>query len=309
MSIHSRLHASFLSGIRRTRVTQSSCFDVPPAAYVRHSVLCTNVGRTNADVRDKRQRRTKTVKLHRPCAADRHDRLSQIAELRPDSATRQAVQRTATNELDMTGSAQPSSELSSSFRSFMRAVPNPVCVITANAPEIQDTAQSVKQPIDTDSTIEAHPSPSGMTVSSLTSVSLSPHIMLSFNVRRPSRTLNAIEAGTLFRIHVLRDNNAGAILAHAFARPQSFESQCRTITDVAKCKVIDARGGPLLQGLGVIGSLFCEMSQTIEVQDHVIVVARVESIELDQKTGSGDATLTYAHGQYHSLGEIIVPNT
>lgn len=55
-----------------------------------------------------------------------------------------------------------------------------------------------------------------MTMSSLTSLTLSPTPVISFNIATPSRTLDAVAASRRFNIHVLADDAGGARVADWF---------------------------------------------------------------------------------------------
>jgi flavin reductase (DIM6/NTAB) family NADH-FMN oxidoreductase RutF len=57
-----------------------------------------------------------------------------------------------------------------------------------------------------------------MTVSSFNTVTLTPHPVISFNVRRPSETLNALLASRRFLVHLLAPSAATATLARDFSK-------------------------------------------------------------------------------------------
>lgn len=84
----------------------------------------------------------------------------------------------------------------------MRRVPYPVAIITATDPS---------GPADTTSF-------RGMTVSSFNTVTLTPEPMISFNVRRPSETLNALLASKRFLVHLLAPGADTATLARDFSK-------------------------------------------------------------------------------------------
>lgn len=125
----------------------------------------------------------------------------------------------------------------------------------------------------------------GMTLASVTSLSLSPKPMVTFNVKIPSRTFAAIRSRQTPRIliHMLADTKAGAALAIAFSQGQgskAFEHE-----DLRVCRW--GHGLPLLEwvskswseGGGVRSALDCSVTDAqLYVQDHVIVVAEIENI-------------------------------
>ncbi|KAJ5082724.1 FMN-binding split barrel-like protein [Penicillium argentinense] len=84
----------------------------------------------------------------------------------------------------------------------MRRVPYPVAIITATDPNGPPDTTSFR----------------GMTVSSFNTVTLSPHPVISFNVRRPSETLNALLASGRFLVHLLAPGPATSTLARDFSK-------------------------------------------------------------------------------------------
>lgn len=80
----------------------------------------------------------------------------------------------------------------------MRRVPYPVTIITATDPDTTSFR--------------------GMTVSSFNTVTLTPQPVISFNVRRPSETLNALLSSGRFLVHLLSPSCATARLARDFSK-------------------------------------------------------------------------------------------
>lgn len=83
----------------------------------------------------------------------------------------------------------------------MRHVPHPVAIITS-----------------TDPSVSADRASKGMTVSSFNTVTLYPEPVVSFNVKRPSETLNALTRSGRFLVHLLAPTKAAAKLARDFSR-------------------------------------------------------------------------------------------
>ncbi|CRL21173.1 Flavin reductase-like, FMN-binding [Penicillium camemberti] len=92
--------------------------------------------------------------------------------------------------------------ISDQVRLLMRRVPYPVAIITATDPSGPEDTTSFR----------------GMTVSSFSTVTLTPHPVISFNVRRPSETLNALLASGRFLVHLLSPGQATATLARDFSK-------------------------------------------------------------------------------------------
>ncbi|KAJ5172074.1 FMN-binding split barrel-like protein [Penicillium capsulatum] len=94
------------------------------------------------------------------------------------------------------------SSISEHVRLLMRQVPYPVAIITATDPSGPSDTTSFR----------------GMTVSSFNTVTLTPHPVISFNVRRPSETLNALLASGRFLVHLLAPGPITATLARDFSK-------------------------------------------------------------------------------------------
>ncbi|KAJ9487488.1 hypothetical protein VN97_g5807 [Penicillium thymicola] len=92
--------------------------------------------------------------------------------------------------------------ISDQVRLLMRRVPYPVAIITATDPSGPEDTTSFR----------------GMTVSSFSTVTLTPQPVISFNVRRPSETLNALLASRRFLVHLLAPGPATATLARDFSK-------------------------------------------------------------------------------------------
>ncbi|KAL4989143.1 flavin reductase like domain-containing protein [Aspergillus falconensis] len=105
--------------------------------------------------------------------------------------------------------------LSTQIRLLMRRVPYPVAIITSTDPN-PSTTPTPSSP--TDNTAPFTFRFRGMTVSSFNTVTLTPHPVISFNVRRPSETLHALLSSGRFLVHLLATDLATASLARDFAR-------------------------------------------------------------------------------------------
>ncbi|EPS33663.1 hypothetical protein PDE_08625 [Penicillium oxalicum 114-2] len=96
----------------------------------------------------------------------------------------------------------PTTSISEKVRLLMRQVPYPVAIITATDPTGPANTTSFR----------------GMTVSSFNTVTLHPEPVISFNVRRPSETLNALAESGRFLVHLLSSSPATATLARDFSK-------------------------------------------------------------------------------------------
>ncbi|KOS17345.1 Uncharacterized protein ESCO_006427 [Escovopsis weberi] len=180
----------------------------------------------------------------------------------------------ATQRLATTPAALPEQ-----VRSVLRLLPNSIVVCTS-----------------------AHGgAPRGMTMSSFTSLSLSPTPLVSFNVATPSRTLDAIREARLFNIHVMAGDARGAAMADRFTRGN--------LEDVFGGMQYTTPEIPLLRGDGVLYALRCRLlpdeptGGLVRVRDHVIVVGEVLGVMAG--AGTEEFGLAYADRKYRHVGGVI----
>ncbi|KHN97218.1 Flavin reductase-like, FMN-binding protein [Metarhizium album ARSEF 1941] len=179
--------------------------------------------------------------------------------------------------------------LTDQLRSVFRLLTNPIVVCTA-----------------------AHNgTPRAMTMSSFTSLTLSPTPLVSFNIATPSRTLDAITSSGEFNIHVLASDESGAALADHFIRGNTDD----VFDTIAGATYTMDRGepgrnsAPLLKGEGVLRVLRCKLLRDgatrglVRVRDHVIVVGEV--VEMIPGNKTKEFGLAYADRRYRQVGGVI----
>ncbi|KAL2356208.1 flavin reductase like domain-containing protein [Cryomyces antarcticus] len=196
------------------------------------------------------------------------------------------------------------------LRLIMRRMPHSVVVITSIA-----TYDPATDPVPEQSKISGlgHISSDfrAMTVSSLTTITLSPVAVISFNIRKPSRTLSAIEGSGDFYAHILSASPQGAAIADAFTKGgeplSAFERLCvnHGITVDLGIPMFKA---PTLESDAVLARFRCKlmMEKTVHVGDHVIVVAEVLDIVVPKSPKSlKENGLMYVDGAYKHVGAPI----
>ncbi len=168
-----------------------------------------------------------------------------------------------------------------------------------------------------------------MTMSSFTSVALTPTPVISFNIAVPSRTLDAVSASRLFNIHVLADDIAGARVADWLARGNAGSRKVFAgLAEECECTVAEqtpaqreAGEAPVLQAPGVLYVLRCRLLEEpsqglVRVRDHMIVLGEVlEVLEGGAHVGGNGGKkhkveqfgLLYADRRYRQLGSCITP--
>lgn len=112
---------------------------------------------------------------------------------------------------------------------------------------------------------------SGTTVSTVTSVSMSPPILLCC-VTRGSRTLSAIRHAGCFAIHLLSDHQPD--LADRFSRPPSDSSRFEELGYEIRL----VRGTPVIAG--ALAVAWCDVHSVAEVGDHHVVYGRLSAVRV-----------------------------
>jgi flavin reductase (DIM6/NTAB) family NADH-FMN oxidoreductase RutF len=176
---------------------------------------------------------------------------------------------------------------------LMRNVPSSVAVITVQS---------------YDSELESYV-PMGVAVSSLSTVSLDPPT-ISFNIKQPSKTLDAIRrADGLFRVHFPAADRGGANIVDLFSRgnyQEAYTMRLRGLTNVhlpgkyarASRLRTSTSGAPQILNDSVRAAMECTLTQEQTVADHVILVAKVNSLESRRQGSQGDRTILYVDGSY-----------
>ncbi|KAI4152066.1 MAG: hypothetical protein LQ340_003131, partial [Diploschistes diacapsis] len=175
--------------------------------------------------------------------------------------------------------ADAPSQLSKNVRFAMRKVPHAVVVVTAS------TLESHKPNTETDFTgPRPPPLQHGMLVSSFNTVTLQPEPVVSFNVKVPSKTYDAIAESGYFEVSPMY----GQAIAEKFAQSRTNTSGGKTLPSKSQ-----------LEGARSFG-LRCEWlkDKSIKIGDHLIMVGKV--VEFLHRIGGREqaVTLLYCAGSY-----------
>ncbi|KAL8851589.1 MAG: hypothetical protein Q9221_003521 [Calogaya cf. arnoldii] len=167
----------------------------------------------------------------------------------------------------------------------MRQIPHPLTVIVAQDPNTGSP-------------------PAGLLVSSFNTVTLHPTPYVSFNLKLPSSTYEAIKASKTFTASAVADVR----LAKDFLLDKAAEGYAETM----KNNVCDQSSGLLNPGRGAIWWMRCRWAEqrSQPVGDHVIVVGEVLGIayyasHLDGKGRASDKPLIYSDGKYRNAGPPV----
>jgi flavin reductase (DIM6/NTAB) family NADH-FMN oxidoreductase RutF len=159
----------------------------------------------------------------------------------------------------------PLSPISSNLRDVMRRLVNSVVVM--GVPNFR--------------TGKVH----GVTLSSFTTVTLTPQPIVTFNIKRPSRTLNALKATlnpsttdqpSTFEIYILEARITAVEIATAFSRDGGP-------SDISLLYSIQSERAPRVLRQGIRRALVCRLLEgdkgLIEVGDHTLVLGEVVEIQ------------------------------
>jgi flavin reductase (DIM6/NTAB) family NADH-FMN oxidoreductase RutF len=208
-------------------------------------------------------------------------------QTRPQPSTQSSPRSTTTN-------------LKHEYKATMRSVPSSVVVLTTRVSSADSNIDSLR----------------GMTVSSMSSVTLEPEPIISFSIRGPSRTLDCITAGQPFTVNFLNTHPTGAHIADIFSRPHDDPSQpFRIINDSGLADVYESGdpAGPTIGGIHIPARFTCELlpGKSLEIGDHTVVFARVTdiwSIPVIPST-SKRTFLAYAQAEYRGVQSSKIPLT
>lgn len=207
------------------------------------------------------------------------------------------------------GSHATSLPLPEQLRTLMRLMSHSVVVCTSSLPSFASVYQKDASDPPAPSPVQDHAVPRAMTMSSFTSLALSPVPIVTFNVALPSRTLDAISASGRFNIHILSGDGPGAAVADRFAKGNQEKDIGPALDSDDTCEVMwdsQTQDPPILDGQGILYIIRCRLlvdrdysSSSIErrqafvqVKNHVIVLGEV----LDILEGKGrDEQIGRAH--------------
>ncbi|SMR60690.1 unnamed protein product [Zymoseptoria tritici ST99CH_1A5] len=176
-------------------------------------------------------------------------------------------------------------------RAAMRSLSHPVVVITSALPAPGDF------PGTGEIRFRRH---RGVTVSSFTTVALSPEPIISFNLKVPSSSWEAIRKSEKMQIHLLAASPRGAAIAHAFTQPYeqphgAFDAVRKLgVTVMSKSSATPPWLSDTHGDINYVLKAKTLAEKCVEVGDHVIVVATVTRV---QKYPASLRTLTNPEGQ------------
>jgi flavin reductase (DIM6/NTAB) family NADH-FMN oxidoreductase RutF len=147
----------------------------------------------------------------------------------------------------------------------------------------------------------------GLTVSSFTTICLTPSPFVCFSTRQLSRAADLIAQRRSFIVHLLPSTAEFAKLAEAFSKSDlapHAHTKHHNPFELGQWKRDKNWNLPVFDG--VLGALFCTVDKTVDVGDHRLWIAEVEDVAVDD---SVDGTaLGYCGRKYRKEGDPLFPH-
>jgi flavin reductase (DIM6/NTAB) family NADH-FMN oxidoreductase RutF len=206
----------------------------------------------------------------------------------------------------------PGDSLSSYVRHAMRSIPQSVVVVTST--DVTDPADpTIKDRNDR----YDHDRYRGMTISSFNTVSLDPFPIVSFNVKVPSATHDAITNSGKFIIHTLSTSADAIKIADHFSKgrgqaafhPEEHVPFRTTATGPHEPPLLASKEliNPVTGTITFPYAFKCKLGKSLRIHDHVIITAEIvrvlrtprgEALDFGVPHGKTTIGLSYADGGY-----------
>ncbi|CAK4030704.1 hypothetical protein DOTSEDRAFT_28179 [Lecanosticta acicola] len=199
---------------------------------------------------------------------------------------------------------QEAARVSDEVRTALRTLTHPVVVITSQLNEAEDRKHNQGR------------GARAVTVSSFNTVALKPQAIVSFNLKVPSRTWDAISASNELRIHLMAASPAGAAAANIFTQAHDEPEDGFSQLERLGVDITYSHGSfppSISRPDTVIAHIRAHLmpEKCVHVGDHVIVVARVSNCYLDERSSEdSEAVYGLAYGKKAYRGgadEIRLP--
>ena len=175
--------------------------------------------------------------------------------------------------------------LSHSVRKAMRSVPHPVAIITSSETLNEEGASIAHR---------------GLTVSSFNTVTLDPTPIVSFNIKAPSSTYDAIQKSKKFIVHIPAANLVGSRMASLFANPSENPFDAQRDLLLEDFQQDDSNEPPLLQVKAAFSfAVHCDLLKEVNIGDHYVVFGKATGISHGE---TSKAALAYMNGAYAVAG-------
>ena len=145
----------------------------------------------------------------------------------------------------------------------------------------------------------------GLTVSSFTTICLTPSPFICFSTRQTSRAADLISLRGTFIVHLLACTPHSVKIAEAFSKSDLAPHSSANIQnpfELGKWRRDCLWQLPILDG--VLGALLCKVDKAVHVGDHKLWIAEVQDVITECSSRSA---LGYCDRKYRREGEPIWP--
>lgn len=195
------------------------------------------------------------------------------------------------------------------MKNLMSRIVHPIAIVTSHL--VHDTEHGSNHKDDD----QKYGRLCAMTVSSINTVTLEPEPVISFNIRRPSRSYDAIFQSSGFNVQFLTASIAGRYMGEAFSRGNAVKGfQMLDRAGISWSYSSAETNGPLINGDGVLACLKCRLmaKKCVDIGDHTVMIATIESISPGPKQVENESTLfsgcpgvAYVMRDFKELGSSI----
>jgi len=161
----------------------------------------------------------------------------------------------------------------------------------------------------------------GVTLSSVTSLSINPKPLLQFNLQKPSTTSEYLQNHKYFAIHILSPNMDSVELAKLFSRNRIYDEKLEEYVPFSPFKElkenvdyevlendgvvnleIDGFKLPILKKVEKV--IICKKHSHFDIQDHEIWIAEIKEIK-NYNSGKKSGGLLNFNRNFHIVGDKI----
>lgn len=162
----------------------------------------------------------------------------------------------------------------------------------------------------------------GVTLSSVTSLSINPKPLLQFNLQKPSTTSEFLHSHKYFAIHILAPTVESASLARLFSRNRVYDEKLGEYVPFAPFKELEHGADyEVLKNDGVVNLeidgftlpilkkvekvLVCKKYHHLDIQDHEIWIGEIKEIKNYNDSGNKSGGLLNFNREFHIVGNKI----
>lgn len=163
----------------------------------------------------------------------------------------------------------------------------------------------------------------GVTLSSVTSLSINPKPLIQFNLQKPSKTSEFLHNHKYFAIHILSPHQGSANLARLFSRNRIYDTEKEKYVPFPPFKeLVQDEDYEVLENDGVVNLeidgfklpilkkfvekvLICKKFNHFDIQDHEIWIGEIKEIKNFNNGEKKSGGLLNFNRKFHIIGDEI----